>query len=159
MSTLIPGKSNNLVIIEQTLVTQAAAFAANDLVASKITLENAVEQAGDAGELEAVVLTDLAKQSANMDLLLFDTDPSNTTFTLNSALTLHDTDILNFLGFVQVTSYAALAASSVGRGEVTRPIPFVLAASTSLFGALITRGTPTYGTVSDLTLRAFIRRR
>lgn len=150
--------SNGLLILTASLVVQAAAYSANDLAADKIELANAVERAGGGGEIVATLLHDKAAQAVSYDLVFFNADPSATTFTKNSALTVADADLAKICGVHQLTSNIAFAASNITRGEAFRPLPFVLAGGTSLYAALITRGTPTFAATSDVTLQVAVKR-
>lgn len=156
-SAVIKSSVGDLQCVEIVPVIQAAAYAAGDLLGGKITLANLIGNGGGAIEIVGVVVTDNAKQAAALDILFFDTDPAATTFTENGAVDIDDADLLNAVGFIQVTSYSQLNDNAIGRGEVTRPIHAILA-GTSLYAAIVNRGTPTYAAVTDLALRVFYRR-
>lgn len=156
---MLVSPTQRIMIAEADLTTQAAAFAANDLVATKIELTNVgkeVEQRGGGswggGIIQHVTLIDLAAQLADTDIVFFDRDPENTTFTLNSALTLADADAPGLIGVAKLTSHTAFAASGFSQA-LNLAIPFLLSGSRSLFAAAITRGTPTYAATTDLKLR------
>jgi len=143
--------------IEETAVVQAALYASGDLIANKISLVAAVE--GDAdqrgpvgGLIQSVIITDLGAQSAALDVVFFDTDPTSTTFTLNAAFDVDDLDLVNIVGVAQVTTYAAFSDNSVGQA-LQLAIPFVLPSGNTLYAAIVSRGTPTYASTSDLTIR------
>lgn len=127
-----------------------SAYASGDQLGGKITLTNAARSSIGSGTIQHVTISDLAKQSAPIDVLFFTTDPSNTTFTDNAATDIHDTDILTLVGAVSVNSWFALNDNSVGCAVAG--IPFKLSTGTSLYAALVVRGTPTYASTSDITL-------
>jgi hypothetical protein len=149
--------SNRILDIEVALVTEAAAFATGDLVADKITFANVGERALDAVRIVGCVLKDLAAQDHDYDLILFDADPIGTTFTKNAALDIADTDLPKVCAILNIDTPFMSADNGSLRGEPDMPAPFVLA-GTSLYGALISRGSPTYAAITDLSLRLVFER-
>jgi hypothetical protein len=95
-------------------VSTSPAYTSGDSVGGKISLASAVRLAGTGGTITSVTITDKGKQSAATDVVFFNADPSNTTFTDNGALTVHDTDLLTIIGVVPITSWAAFVDNSVG---------------------------------------------
>ena len=147
-------RSNQLLEIEIDLTAQALAFAANDLVAAKIEFPNVVQSAPGGARIVGTWL--LSAQDVDYDLILFDNDPSSTTFTLNTLLAISDVDLPRVLGFIKIDTPAAASENSVLRAEPDQPLNFT--ATTTLYGALVTRGAPTYATTTDLRLRVPIER-
>ena len=139
--------------IEATPTVDTAAFATGDLIgAAAIELSGATggnEIHG--GMIQSVIVTDLAKQSAALDIVFFDADPSNTTFTENAAFDPDDADILNIIGVAAITDWKAFNDSSVGQA-LNLAIPFVADTKNKLYAVIVSRGAPTYG-ASDVTLR------
>ena len=141
---------------ETAAVVDTNIYAAGDLVGGKLTYSNFAES-GVAGSLaggiiQSVVITDLAKQSTNKDVIFFDTDPSNTTYTENAALDVDDADLLNIIGVAQVTTWVDFGDNSVGQ-VLGLEMPFAISAGTSLFAAMVERGTPTFGATGDISVR------
>ena len=153
MSTLIRSPQDGLWIIEQGVTVEAAAYATGELVGGKLTLSGPSTHFG--GLIQSVVITDLAKQSVDKDVVFFDTDPSNTTFTENSAFDPDDTDLLNKIGVVQVLDWFAYNDSSSGQA-INLAIPFIVDGGSALFAAIVERGAPTYAGTSDLSIRVGI---
>jgi hypothetical protein len=138
-------------------VSAASIYADGDLVGGKITLASAVRAAGAGGVIQAITLTDLAKQSAAIDVIFFNADPSTTTFTDNAAFDVADAELVNIIGIVKLAAadYAAFNDSSaICKTGIN--LPFVLA-GTSLYAALVTRGTPTYAATTDVKLRVTVQ--
>ena len=105
------------------------------------------------GIIQSVVITNLVAGSLNIDVLFFDTNPSNTTFTDNGALTVNDTDLLTLIGLASVTTWSAFADNEMGY-ESNLGIPFNLeAGNASMYVALVARGAHNLASTSDLTLR------
>ena len=133
------------------------AYAAGDAVGTLLSFADAVRVVGGSGVIEAVIVADKAKQSAAMDLLLFDANPGGTTVTDNAALTVADADLVKCIGVIPITAedYHAIADNSVASLR-NLGAAFKVAAGTTLYGVLVARGTPTYAGASDLVVRLAI---
>ena len=146
--------------VKTTPTIGTSAYASGDLIGPKLTFENACRQKSEGGDegtglIQSVVLTDLAKQDVSIDVIFFDTDPSNTTFTDNAPFDVADADLPNIIGVAQITTYADFNDNSVG-WAANLELPFDLKSrSNSLYAAMVSRGSPTYA-ASDLTLRVGI---
>jgi hypothetical protein len=144
-----------LVVVSATPVISTSAYATGDAVGAVMSFASATRVAAGSGVVESVTITDKAKQSANLDLLLFDTNPSVAP-TDNAACVIADADLLTCVGVIPVTNHYTLddnglsCARAVGLG-------FKLAAGTTLYGVLVVRNAPTYATASDLQVRLAIR--
>ncbi len=147
-------------IVQATPVCNITApYASGDLIGGKLTLTDAA-RFGDklrpgTGIIQSVILTDLAKQSADLDVVFFDSDPSATTFTDQAALDIDDADLVKIIGVASVTSWAAFADNSAGQ-LLNVGLAFDLGQATSIFAAIVSRGTPSFASESDLRLRTFI---
>ena len=141
-------------------IEASSAYSAGDSIgAAVISLAGATAGDGGTGSethggmIQSVILTDLGKQSAEIDVVFFDVNPSNTTFTDNAALDVDDVDLLNIVGVAAVTTWKDFSDNSVGQ-ILNLSIPFVLEdGGNTLYAALVSRGTPTYASTADLTLR------
>ncbi len=147
--------------ITVTAVVQAALYAADELLAEKLEFTTPLLRGYSAGNflkgtIESVVILDNAAQSAALDLVFFDADPSGTTFTLNAAFAPADADLLKSIGAVTVTTYTEFSLNSMATKTATG-IQFDPRTVPTVFGALITRGTPTYAAVTDITVRLGVR--
>ncbi len=155
-----PGKT---VIIEPTTLTvDTNAYATGDLIGKHtggyLTFANMCRVTGAGGKIVQAVLIDQAAQSAAIDLVLFSTVPSNTTFTDNSALDISDSDTPTIVAIVNFASasYKAFADNSAIATSVL--LNYACVGTTTLYGALVSRGSPTYAAATDLTLRLVIER-
>lgn len=138
------------------ILAVAGAYAAGDLVGSKLTLAGAVRAAGGGGIIQSVRISDKAKQNSPLDVIFFAADPALSVFTDNGVATVHDTDLALISGHVSLTAsdYASFADNSVatksGLGQAFR-----LDSGTSLFAVIVARGAPTY-TAGDIELEVSI---
>jgi hypothetical protein len=123
-------------------------YADGDLVGGKMTLNMP-----QSGIIESIFLLDQAVQDAALDLVFFSKNPSNTTFTNNSALDLHDTDTLTILGVVRIAAsdYVDFADNSLA---TIRGVGLAYVADGPvLYACLLSNGaTPTYANAADLQL-------
>ncbi len=154
---------SSILIIEQNVTVEATPdYSTGDLVGGLLTLTHPIADGNGTstyptgGLIHQVLITDLAKQSVDKDVVFFDTNPSNTSFTENAALDINDTDLLNVIGVVTVETWFSFNDNSVGQA-LNLAIPFVLPASaTALYAAIVERGTANYASTSDLSIRVGI---
>jgi hypothetical protein len=152
------------IVLSQVLtVTASSAYAAGDVVGSGgvLTFANAVRTAPDGvtartgGKISSVLITDKSNNQASFDIWFFDSNPTATTFTDKTLLTLNTADIVRSIGFVTVNAWSG-ANSGGGVGQGLLDLPFVLASGTTLYAVLITRGTPTFASTTDVQVRLVI---
>lgn len=134
-------------------VSTSPAYTAADALGGKITLASAVRVSGGGGIIQALTLADKGKQSAAIDVVFFNADPSGTTFTDNGALTIADADLLAIIGVVSIaaTDYSAFADNSIAT-KYGLGLAFKAVGSTSIYACLVNRGTPTYTSTTDIQL-------
>lgn len=110
--------------------------------------------------LESVTIHDQAKQSANYDLVIFNSLPAGT-FTTNAAQTLTDATLKLVAASVAITTHAVFVNNSVSRsagnlGIPLQSIPNVLGDKV-IYGILIGRATPTQVATDDISIRLALR--
>ncbi|HEB26268.1 MAG TPA: hypothetical protein ENI05_00635 [Porticoccus sp.] len=117
-------------------------YADGDLVGEKLTLTDMIPPR-KGGILQTIVLHDLDAQDASMVLIIWDLDPSSTTFTNNSVLDIADADLPNVIAKVNISNLCYDDFSDNSIGEVDNlSIPM---RGNTLFAALVSDGaTPTY---------------
>lgn len=137
-------------------ISAASAYAAGDAVGGIMTFANAARAAGLGGVITKVAITDLAAQVADLELILWTTSPAGT-FTDNAAIDPTDGDLQDyFIGIIPLAGcYSAFADNAAG--SVVPNLSFV-GASTSIFGTLVSRGTPTYASTTDIEITLTIVR-
>lgn len=130
----------------------AAAYSAGNVVGSLITCPNAVRAAGLGGLLQSAMVLDKAGQLVSYDLFLFDSAPTSPTD--KTTIALSSADLAKIAMPVVPISGGSLGAAStmavVGGGGLG--YAFRLRSGTTLYGILVTRGTPTYASTSDVTV-------
>lgn len=141
-----------------TPVLDTNAYASGDFMGAAILTLSDVAFA-DQTMLHSITVTDKAKQSLAIDLIFWKTNCSNTTFTDNAALDIHDTDLLQYAGHVSITAtnYAALNDNSVATVANIGLVMSLATNSRNLYCTPVARSAPTYA-ASDLQFTfAFIR--
>lgn len=136
-------------------VSTTPAYTAGDAVGGKMTFSNATRIAAYSGRIKSVIVVDQAKQAPILDLVIFNADPSSTTVTDNSVLDVADGDMSKIVArvplvdWVQFNDNAACAVNNLS-------LDFNLASGSSLYGALVTRGTPTFAATNDVIVTLVI---
>lgn len=135
--------------ISLTPTVTAGAYVANDAVGGLLTFTNAARLTAGGGVIKDVLLLDDAGQDASLELWLF-----NATFTAmsdNAAWNPSQADLRKLVAIISIPagSYFDAGTESAARVEVSQRYDV---AATSLFGQLVTRGTPTYAATDDVTV-------
>ncbi len=137
-------------------VSNGVAYASGDLIGTKMTFGAGIEGFNQPF-ISAVGMSDLDKQNAAMTLILFDNDPSGTTFTDNAVLDIADADLPKVVGIfpIAAANYAGFNDSSYFFSGTAGKVPLVMRGST-LYGCLLSGGTPTYTSTSAITVQLFV---
>lgn len=143
------------------------AYATGDMIGTgELTLTNAISKYAQGGcrtcVIESVTVKDLAKQSSAMDLLIFDEEPSATTFSNNDALDIDDADLPYLVGSIPVTAndYEAFNDNSMAvLFNLNKRLFCSDTESQNLYLVPVSRGTPTFVTASDLVITLGIRKK
>lgn len=140
-------------------ISSGAIYASGDVVGAAQTFTGAALATGRGGQVVGATIIDKAKQKAALELWLFLVSPTLVGAD-NAAFDITDANLLTAvpIGIVSFPAarYADSASSSVCFGEALAGglilIPYVTSGSANLFGALVSRGTPTYGSTTDLVI-------
>ncbi len=155
-TAVIPGDANRGLKVNPGVVARLTAtptidtaiYAAGDAVGGLLTFTNAVRFSGGGLRIRKVLLVDKDQEQAPFDLVLFDRTFTNTAD--QAAFDPTDADLANIVAVVPISVYANFNDNAVGFSpDLDWP---VLLNGTSLFGQLVTRGTPTFTSSSDLTV-------
>ena len=136
-----------------------AAYALGDCIGGKLTIANAARRNSGGGEIRSLKLVDQANQKKAISLVLFDSDPTNTTFTDNGALDVNDTDMSKSLGVIEIAAadYRSMSDNAIATLK-NIGIGYVLDGSRTLYGALVAGEAITYIASTDLSLALFTNR-
>ena len=141
--------SSSGVTISQTPTVTAGAYVANDAVGGLLTFANAVRVNGGGGVIKDMIILDDAGQDSTMELWLF-----RETFTAmadNAPWAPSEADLRKLVAIITTGDGAWFAAGtpSAARIEASQRYDLI---GTSLFGQLVTRGTPTFAATDDVTV-------
>jgi len=135
--------------ISQTPTVTAGAYAANDAVGGLLTFALAARESGGGGVIKNVAIIDDAGQDAALELWLF-----KETFTAmddNAAWAPSEADLRKFVAIVPTSDGTWKAAGTPSVCDIEASKNYNLT-GTSLFGQLVTRGTPTFDATDDVTV-------
>jgi hypothetical protein len=136
--------------VDVTPTISTSAYTAGYVVGGLLTFSNALLTAGT-GILQSITLKCKTVQTVGFKLYLFKTNPTNSTWTDHAAPAINAADI-PFVTSVRTLSSpdSGLGTHTIyvddGIGKVLNP------GATTLYGILITTGTPTFTSTSDMTI-------
>ncbi len=141
--------STDGITISQTPAVTIGLYAVNDAVGGLLTFTSAARAIGWGGVIKDTIILDDAGQDAALELWLF-----RETFTAmadNAPWAPSEADLRKLLCIITTANGAYFAAGtpSAAMVEVSQRYDLV---GTSLFGQLVTRGTPTYAATDDVTV-------
>jgi len=125
------------------------AYSAGDAVGGLLTFVSAARETGLGGIIKDVKIIDDAGQDAEMELWLF--RAAYTPIADNAAWAPAEASLHDIVAIISTTNGAWFAAGtpSVARVECSQRYECV---GTSLFGQLVTRGTPTFAAIDDISV-------
>ncbi len=141
-----------LVEITPALASFSTPYSANDTLGGLNTVLTLVPMQAPLEALGSLVLIDASKQKIATDVLFFTS--SVTLSADNAAFSISDADALKFIGSVSIAAgdYIDSAANSMA---TKRGLSLLIPQSggQTIYCVFVTRGTPTYGSASDLVAR------
>lgn len=142
-------------VVEAAPTVDTSAYATGELIGGKLTLTNATAYTVYSGIISNVTIIDKDKEGADLDVVFFDTDPTATTFTDQAAFDPADADALNIICTISLTTDVAFANNGLSYAN-NQNCPFKTNSSNTIYAAIVSRGSPTYTSSSDLLLRVGI---
>lgn len=133
-------------------VTAASAYAAGQAVGPLLTFENASRFPAGSGFIQEVTLNFKSAQTSQTDFVWCGSNqPTASAITDKTTVAMVDADYAKCRVIAHVADCSSLGTptSCTISGLA---VPFALSAGTSGYGFLITRGTPTFTTTSDVTV-------
>ncbi len=131
-------------------VSTSPAYSINDVVGGLITFASTVGTAGS-GVLQSMRLNMKSIQTAAFDLYIFNANPTASTFTDNAGAN------INVADFDKVIGVFSFSTNKSGLGTHTNynldgvAKAFSIPSGTTLYGVIITLGTPTFASTSDVS--------
>lgn len=140
------------VVVSATPTVSTTAYAAGDVIGTKMTFAGMARANGLTGLVQTAMIQCKSAQTFACDLIVFHTDPTNTTFTDNAALAVNAADfdkVALRIPFV-AGDWSALGTPSVAEVSAQGKLYKCASGTMTLFGVLVARGTPTLASTSDL---------
>jgi hypothetical protein len=131
--------------VSATPVIDTNQYASGDVLGALMTFSVAALRDAGGVVLDQVLIRDKSKQQANVDLVLFDADPTNSTFTDNQAMAVHANDMAKVIGAISVTTHVPFNANSISLAKGTG---LLVKAPEKVYGLLVARATPTYAALA-----------
>lgn len=146
----------NTTINTPALAVTAGAYTAGFAVGGILTLTSAMRKSGGSGVLQSLMMVDHANQKAQMEVLIFDSNPAGGTYADHGAAAIGDADIAKLLHRISIAatdwvSLGGTARAIVDVNAIAKPV--VASGSANLFMVIITLGTPTFANTTDLEAR------
>lgn len=132
------------------LTVTAAAYSAGNVVGGLITLTGAVGGSATTALLHKVTLMAKSAQSGQFDVIFFHSNPTNSTFTDKTALSVNVLDFDKITAVVHVTDWTNLGTPSIGVAS-NLAISVRGVNSQTMYAVVVARGTPTFASTSDVT--------
>jgi hypothetical protein len=134
----------------------AGAYSAGFCVGGLETFTGAARTGGPgSGMAQSAAIIDVSGQDSAIDLVLFNANPTNSTFVDHAACTVNNADLGKIIGIAQATDCTLVGATAPGVCQSQQQsVPFALGGgNTSLYAVAIARGTPTYLATTSVTVR------
>lgn len=131
-------------------VSTSPAYSAKDAIGGLLTFSNAARSSGGSLLVHAVQIEDKGQQMPDLDLVLFDRSIGAPTD--NAVFNPTDTEVGQCVGVIPIigADWADFSTNSVAT-RVGLGLELVLN-GTDLFGVLVSRGTPTFTSTSDVVV-------
>lgn len=130
------------------LVTTTSAYAAGEVIGTGV---NEVTGLSPGMFIQSVTITCKSCNTAQMDFIPFRSSMPNTTFTDNTAIAVSTADAFNVMSPIHVSDWTSLGTPYVGTANgLAYEYVVPSDASPKLYFALVTRGTPTFGSSADV---------
>ncbi len=136
------------------VISSSPAYTSGDAVGGEQKLTGACRVTGGKAILQTITIQDVANQKAALTILFFDSEPTGATITDNSAFAWGSTAFAKVVGKIDVAAgdYETVASKAVA-AKTALGLEMQAAGAPDLWAVVVTTGTPTYTTASDLTFK------
>lgn len=140
----------SIITITETPTISTSAYASGDLLGTLIKFKDPELSENQRCLIQSIAVVDLDSEDVAVDVVFFNSNPSNTTFTDNAALDIADADMSKISHVESLTTYTGFSDNSIAVSQaVTIPTTY----TDAIYACLVTRGTPTYTATSDIVVR------
>lgn len=147
----------NQLTIPVTPTVTATTYTTGQAMGALQTLANAERVSGKGGLAQSVLVALKVANTVNVDVFIFNANPSGSTCTNASAFVLAAADIGKVVAVAHVTDWTAGNTASFGQSQ-NLASPYALPSGTSLFSCAVARGSITTTGTSDLVETANVIR-
>lgn len=138
-------------LVQLVPAVQQVAYAVNQSVGGLLSFPNATRVAGGSGMIQAVTIANKSAQAPVLDVVFFNANPTASAFADRTAAALAAADVGKVVLVAHPLDNTAIGTPVIQQaGQLAQP--FALAAGTTLFGLLVTRGAFTPGSTTDFTV-------
>lgn len=150
-ATSIIGRGGNIATrIVNTPTVTAGAYTTGQVIGGLLTLSNALRTSVLTGLIQSVSLTTLTTQTTPIDVIFFSDNPTASTITNGVALAVNSADVGKVAAIANLFSPSQLGTPSLYfSGGLAVP---VIGAATTIYAAIVARGSLTLGSTSDVSL-------
>lgn len=158
LPSLAEAQAGRTRFISASPTADTGAYATGELIGGKLTFTNALRNTVGTGYVVGVTIKDLSAQASDLDLVLFKSDPTATTFTDQAAFDIADADVAKVLAVINFGSASRFSFADNGVKHVNSlavPVQGLNSSSQvsgTIYGALLSRGTPTFAGATDITV-------
>ena len=157
-SVVMSGKAT--VVAVTPTVTASSAYSSGNVVGGVMTFSNIFRTGGGSGVLASCLVVDRSNSKPALTILLYSKNPSNGTYTDNSAFVFDSTDAVNLVRTVTVAStdwvtlgaYAVADVGAIGK-VVYNGESQAASVLKNLYAVAVTTGTPTFNAATNLTFK------
>jgi hypothetical protein len=143
----------NIISLTETPTISTGAYASGDLLGTLMKFKSSELSQNQRCVIQSLIVFDKDKENIDVDVVIFESNPSSTTFTDNAALAIADADLDKIAHVESLTSYVDFSDNSVAESQsMTIPVTF----TDSIYVCLVTRGAPTYTATTDISLKLSI---
>lgn len=149
-------KNQKVIAITPVLTSFATPYSSGDVLGAILTVSAVVQDPKGVATLSTVVVLDQTNQKSALDLVFFDDLPASSIGADNAAYGLADADLAKCLGRVSVVTGDYASSGSANAEATLRNLGLMMQAKAGkkdIYVAIIARGTPTYGSASDLSIK------
>lgn len=148
------------IIINPTVTVDTAAYTAQDNIGGKLTLSNAMRVDGGTGILQSILVTDNSDQKPALEIVIFNSDPTASTITDNTPISIASGDMGKVIRRVTVTQsdYVNVGGKYIADINPGSRLLQSVSGSKDLYAALVATGTPDFVNTTDLNIKFGIMR-
>lgn len=162
--------SNQIRVDVAQTVTASSAYTAGDAIGGLMTIAGAsrvsgsLGAAGTGGIIQQVAANSKSLQTTQVDVFIFNSNPTGSTCTNKTAFALATADFDKVIGVASIPGTAANNSGWFGGGTGSvgqannLAMAFDLASATSIYACAVARGTPTFTATSDISFKYQILR-